>query len=276
MSNRVRFINSWVDKKNWYYVEGSRNPADFGTRGLSAMKFLSLSCWKKGPELLYNYELFKEYVGTSFRPVERIPEMKEEMTNLNVVTVSESILLILNKFSSFFKVVNIVSYVCRFIDNTKFRVAVRKGLKSVRTSVDSNALSVSQREAGFYAILRFVQMEYFRNEYDSMLKGISVDKKSKLFAFNPFIDEKKVIRIRGRISRAEFSFDTKYPIAIPVKCKFIELYVTYVHVKFYHASISFMLHFIRAKFWVVGNLLSYLKICLFVNVSLSFGLMLNA
>ncbi|XP_065211046.1 uncharacterized protein LOC135839099 [Planococcus citri] len=41
VSNRVSVIKSLVDKSRWFYVEGLKNPADLGTRGITASKFLS-------------------------------------------------------------------------------------------------------------------------------------------------------------------------------------------------------------------------------------------
>ncbi|XP_065219651.1 uncharacterized protein LOC135845113 [Planococcus citri] len=270
VSNRVSVINSLVDKSRWFYVEGSKNPADLGTRGITASKFLSSECWLKGANFLHENESFEQYVSVEFHLVEKIPEMKLENVCNVIAIVNHPVLSIVNYKSSFYFSISIVAWWIRYVRILRERCSRRK-LGVWNKSLPSNALerkeamkkldrlTNEERDAAYTQIIRVTQYAGFMQEQESLLKGKPVDKKSKLYACTVKLDPNGIIRATGRTVNASFEYDIKYPIALPVNSRFLDLYILFVHDRFHHANISFVLNFVRAKFWVIGNLLSRIK-----------------
>ncbi|KAJ8948312.1 hypothetical protein NQ318_020799 [Aromia moschata] len=69
---------------------------------------------------------------------------------------------------------------------------------------------------------------------------------------NPWIDEKGIIRINGRLSNAQISFDQKYPILLPAKNHVVTLLFRKEHLRLFHAGAQSVLSNIRLSrlsFW---------------------------
>lgn len=119
-------------------------------------------------------------------------------------------------------------------------------------------VSVEERNVTFNFLIRMFQLEHFNDEYYSLLNKNPILKRSTLISLNVKLFEDNLIRVGGRLTASNFSFD-KYPIMLSSKSRFIELYITYVHKCYFHASKSFIINFVQSKFWVVGNLVSLVK-----------------
>lgn len=88
-------------------------------------------------------------------------------------------------------------------------------------------------------------------------------KKSKLSALNPFIDDRGILRVDGRLAFSNFSYDIKFPIILSCQFNFSCLFVRYVHKSNLHTGKSFVMNTIFSKVYVVGGLLKLVKKMLF-------------
>ena len=59
-------------------------------------------------------------------------------------------------------------------------------------------------------------------------------KASSLYKLDPFLDQDGLIRVGGRIRRANVSFDTKHPVIIPGTGHLTELLIRHHHLKLNH------------------------------------------
>lgn len=264
VSNRVSNILKVTKLNWWFYVKGTENPADLGTRGISAELFLKSQLWKQGPPWLSSVEEFNSRTSCPYVvSAKDLPEIKTEKVVNTTFSISHPILSIVSRKSSLYKCISIVAFVLRYVRNLKSRI-VNRGRKV--TVLPTNmavqnveSLSVSERNDALDCLLHVVQVSCYSEEYSRLSINQAIDKSSKLLSLNVFLDSKGLMRVKGRTVGSCFSFDTKFPLVIPAKARFLELLIEDTHRKYFHASISFIINFIRSKYWVVGNLLSIVK-----------------
>lgn len=67
------------------------------------------------------------------------------------------------------------------------------------------------------------------------------------------------MRAGGRLAASNFSYDTKFPVIIAAKSLYLERFIEYTHRKYYHCTKSFIYNFVRARFFVIGNLAAIIK-----------------
>lgn len=70
-------------------------------------------------------------------------------------------------------------------------------------------LSSDELEQAMKKIVRQVQTEEFALELNILRKNKTVPKSNSLIALSPFLDEDGIIRVGGRLSRADIPYDAK-------------------------------------------------------------------
>ena len=53
VANRIAIIRDRSKPAQWRFVDGTLNPADLASRGLTAVKFLTSNIWMNGPDFLW-------------------------------------------------------------------------------------------------------------------------------------------------------------------------------------------------------------------------------
>ena len=108
-------------------------------------------------------------------------------------------------------------------------------------------------------ILKATQRDAFSKELN-MLKskeasartGRSRPKKSSLFRLDPFVDDNGILRVGGRLRRADVSFELAHPVILPNRSHVTELVVRHIHKKVEHSGREATLSEIRQRgYWIV-------------------------
>lgn len=68
----------------------------------------------------------------------------------------------------------------------------------------------------------------------------------------PFIDDKGIIRVDGRLKRALLDEDAKHPILLPQKTHLTELIIRNYHHISLHGGSRSVLAMIHQKFWIIS------------------------
>lgn len=76
---------------------------------------------------------------------------------------------------------------------------------------------------------------------------------SKLKNVNPFIDNKGLLRVGGRLTNSVLSYDQKHSIILSNKHKLTHLTVTHEHIKNLHVGIQNLLSIITLKYWLING-----------------------
>ena len=119
-ANRVIEIQTLTSPANWFHCPGKGNPADLISRGVTGDQLISSDIWLKGPGWLSNSSLnlcngIEKETNELFFPSEE--DKGEEVA----MTTTERVASVFDfsKWSHFTKVLNIIAWVLRFVNNSK-------------------------------------------------------------------------------------------------------------------------------------------------------------
>ncbi|CAG2248294.1 Aladin [Mytilus edulis] len=94
--------------------------------------------------------------------------------------------------------------------------------------------SVHSFEEAQKFIIRVVQREVYDSELSCLKENLCVSKTSSILTLNPVLDNDGLLRVGGRLSRADISSNEKNPIIIPGKHYLATLIVRYCHELVFH------------------------------------------
>lgn len=94
----------------------------------------------------------------------------------------------------------------------------------------------------------------------SIQKNGTVKQKSDIVKLNPFFDVRGLLRVKGRIGHADIGYDEKFPIIVPAHSHFSRLLMLEAHEKTKHGDVQAMLHYTRAKYWIIRSKRAALKV----------------
>ena len=164
MANRVQLIKENSGVSQWMYIESKFNPADDTSHGLSASNQAKVKHWVRGPEFLWKHE--SSWVNQGDKETlelnEHDPEVKGTVTaNINKVDDEETV-QILNKFSSWCRMLRVMAWVLQWIKMP--RQSVNKGNDSFERKVSIDRLLVEELKEVELKIIQVYQKIYFENE----------------------------------------------------------------------------------------------------------------
>ena len=101
------------------------------------------------------------------------------------------------------------------------------------------------------SVIRMVQQEHF----PSLLQSInSLPRNHPLGKLNCFIDSEGLVRVGGRLVRANERYDLKFPLVIPGKSQLAKLIIRHCHSLVFHQGRGMTLNSVRtAGFYVLGS-----------------------
>jgi hypothetical protein len=101
--------------------------------------------------------------------------------------------------------------------------------------------------------LKSVQTEVYQEEIDCLRHKTPVGRRSTIANLNPFLDEKGLLRVGGRIAKSDLSLQEKMPLIIPGRHYIVTLLVIHHHEKIKHQGRHFTDGAIRsAGFCITG------------------------
>ncbi|XP_059225279.1 uncharacterized protein LOC131997762 [Stomoxys calcitrans] len=234
VANRVSRIIDHVGNASWLHVSSGDNPADLGTRGCTALELKENKLWWQGPEWL-----IKDMSTWPQQPV--VPQHSlEKKTNIfQTLTKQEDIL---ERFSSYSRALRVLAHMFRFI---------RRCRKQVYFTSSSELITSEEISFVKYRAVMIAQRAYFPAEYNCLTSDLPINTKSRLLTLNPFLDKGGLLRVNGRLSNADLSFNERHPIILPEKSRFCKLLVDFTHKILMHAEHQSMLRSIRQEFYVI-------------------------
>ena len=250
VQHRVDEILKLTKKHQWGHVLGLENPADLGSRGVTASHLCDSRLWWEGPQwLMEGMDSWPNYVFQN-EPSEVKEERKREVVLMT--TVEEPILLSqvidIERFSTLGKLIRVTAYIQRFINNLKKRLA--------KNEINVGRLSVDEIEKA--------EMEWVK----CAQKGLQDNSDFKKFNDQlGIVNENGILVCKGRLEFSELELSTKNPIILPKDSRLTKLIVMDCHSKVHHCKVNATLAELRTRFWVtkgrqyVNRLLSECIIC---------------
>lgn len=229
VGNRVAEVLTSLNSWQWSHVSTKMNPADSASRGMLPSALVDNTLWFSGPSFLREKEV--QYTKPKDCNV-----TLEEVINTNIATVQEE--PILTRFSFLQRLQRVLAYCKRFTtkDNTKTKYLQKKELDEV-----------------LQRCLKITQKDHFDTEYDLLeTKGTIQGQNSKLKTLCPYLDSNGLIRVSGRIQRAQLDDNTKHPVILPKDAHLTKLIVAEAHLKTLHGGPSLMMNYLRSAYWIIG------------------------
>ncbi|XP_065063348.1 uncharacterized protein LOC135689914 [Rhopilema esculentum] len=233
VQHRVNEILKISKKEDWGHCIGVCNPADLGSRGVSATILRDSRLWWEGPHWL---SMGKEYWPKSFT-LEDSPEiMEEKRKTVNVTAVIEqnrlsvTEIIEVDKFSSLKKLLRVTARVIRFVTNLR---SAREGKILKLGELDSEEVSRAER---------------------IWIKGSQIDLK-KQPGYNEIalklglFEEDSILKCKGRLENSDLALETKFPIILPNNNWFTRLVIEDCHERVMHEGLNATLTEYRSRFW---------------------------
>ncbi|GIY25512.1 reverse transcriptase [Caerostris extrusa] len=161
-------------------------------------------------------------------------EQKLEKLNTSVHPILPRTEFILdeNKFSNLGKLLRVTAWVKRFV--TKLR----------KKTCESGLLTAAEiKEAEEYWVRR-VQLDNYCSDIQLLKKNKSVPPQSKLYSLVPYVDDREILRVKGRLEQSELFHNEKHPVILP-KSKFTDLIIMSEHAKYFHSGVASTLSRVR-------------------------------
>ncbi|XP_044250699.1 uncharacterized protein [Drosophila takahashii] len=247
VGNRTSEILDTIPRSAWRHVDSKTNPADCASRGLMAADLIDFHLWWNGPEWLrdkdqYLVKLNDSRFGLSLTDKRIQGEVKSNcLATLTEATQIHLLDELIERVSSWIKLVHIVGYVMRFIQRTR---------NSSREKV-SRALSFHEIKAARILCIKHAQ-GCFQDDYQLLLGKKPLKNRSQLVKLAPMIDENDLLRVGGRLHHSQLSRDAKHPVLLPKTHRISKLILEHEHRVNLHPGVSSLFVIVRQKFWIFG------------------------
>ena len=253
VANRIATIHDASSPTQWNYVDTHSNPADDASRGVPAD---SLQRWIKGPDFLTkpSDDWPKRPEELSLTTQDNDPEVKKSalvyITDASNNSDKHLVVEVLERFSSWCRAKRVFAWMLRYKRNLRSRKQDRSDLQTTRPIPPISLTELVNAEA---EILKHVQGSSFKDEL-SRLQRKEADKKNSntscIAKLDPILMG-GLIRVGGRLHRAQIDDDARHPIILPKNHHAVNLITKFYHHISGHSGLEHTLSLIRQKFWII-------------------------
>lgn len=231
VANRTSEILTTMTASQWFHVSTKDNPADVASRGLSPGLFTQNTMWFSGPQFLKEKEII--YI----RPKDLEINLEQSIKTHVGVIISDDFDL-LERFSSLSKLLRVVAYCRRFLN---------------RDTRSKHYLQKKEIHEALECCIKIVQKKEFSTEYKQLYDKSDLPlKNSTLKSLCPYLDDKGIMKVQGRIDKAPLDELIKHPIILPKKSHFTLLLIADAHSRTLHGGPQLMINYLRTAYWIIG------------------------
>ena len=234
VANRVTTIQEIIPPERWFHVKSEDNPADLASRGISPAELNDLPIWFHGPSWLLN-----NYDDKMKAPPIKSTNLEARKEDITTLVVKYETRLPVENYSNLQKLIRVTAYVRRLL------------LLKLNPEKSRGPITVPEANQALHALIKRVQLQHFRDEIKLLKKKKLLPRKSKLIAFNPFLDSSGLLRVGGRLRNADISDNQKFPIVLPSKDHLTRLIIEDAHNWQLHAGPTLLLATLRQRYWII-------------------------
>ena len=244
VAHRVGEIQTYTEPRQWLHIPGSENPADIGTRPITARELKTRSLWWGGPSFLR--QPMTEWPKSKVVKQIETSEVKNTIF-LNIAPLKETHFVdcfekLHPQFFSVGKLYNGLrtclrkwAYVIRAVR------LFRGGHRSGQSQLHSGEIEAAMRH-----LIRQSQLSSFREEIGLLSRDVAQTeerslvrfpeaRRSRILQFSPFLDEFGVLRSCSRLEKGKiYGYDKIYPIILDRHSELSRLLVEEAHFNFEH------------------------------------------
>lgn len=236
ISNRTSRILDKLPSCRFGYIRSADNPADVASRGTCPTKIINNRLWWHGPSWLTDPP---SLWPTNTQKINVDSCKIEERIIVNAATVIPEWDL-LSRYSSLTRLIRITALCLRFI--SKLKTSAQK--PEFLTSLELNA--------ALQAIITNTQRTHLSDTIRGLENVVAKPAKVNLAALDPFIDVQGLLRVGGRLRRADMRYSQRHPIILPRQSRLTRLITHHAHHQTLHGNVQIMLNVIRLQYWIIG------------------------
>lgn len=154
------------------------------------------------------------------------------------------------KSSRLHALLRVVAYARRFVSNCR----------KPRPKRDIGLLIANETQSALLELIRRAQSSSYQTEIDDLKKRGRIDPSSSLVKLTPFLDQRGLLCVGGRIENAPVPFGARHQIILPSKARITELLVYDIHHRLAHVSAERTLHEVRYRYWIPRGRLTIKRI----------------
>ena len=239
VGNRVSEILDLISPNAWRRVASKDNPADCASRGMYPSQLVSHKLWWQGPEWLglpeVHWPALDQY--SALDPVDEVVEVENPIVLQTDVESRE--LPLLRRVSSYTRLIRVTAWVLRYVNNC--RNQPRK----------QGTLATDELKEAEEKWMLKAQRSVFSAEIELLNKGKSLPRSSRLITFRPYVDDKGLLRVGGRIGMGRLSLARRHPVILPRDHRMVELLVMHEHLRLFHAGPTLVSASLARRFCIV-------------------------
>ncbi|XP_061191724.1 uncharacterized protein LOC133199952 [Saccostrea echinata] len=270
VANRLAVIHEGSTPQEWRYINTKLNPADHASRGLSAKEIVQHGRWIQAPEFLRNSDYWPETPTENLREtLDDDPEVKKVSVRAILADVPKAepsvelmgVEKLINYHSSWYMLRKSVAWILKIRTELLRRIQQNKLANSdnlspnekVRsTPDDSGHISLQDLQKAEITILCYVQHQTFCDELSTLAEGNThVKRNSYVRKLDPVLDEDGLLRVGGRLQRANMPTECKHPFILPKNHHISTLILRQIHEDLKHSDKNHMMAVLREKYWLV-------------------------
>ncbi|GFW09805.1 integrase catalytic domain-containing protein [Trichonephila clavipes] len=170
VANRIATIQEMTSSEQWRYVATEDNPADFVSRGMDSLKLKTCELWWNGPKFLMSNQYPQRQIPVAV--IKDPGELKNcsDFSNFFLDSATNSFVNnLLNLSNDYFKIIRVLSFICRFVYNCKSKES--KGI---------GPLDLGELKKAEQLLLKLVQKEEFKVEMNGIQNSAMVPSNSRV------------------------------------------------------------------------------------------------
>lgn len=168
--------------------------------------------------------------------------MVESTSMTSYENAKESELLEVKNYSDLNRVLRVTAWVRRFIHNAR-------GNPKCTGTLSTEEISVAK-----FHWIQATQNQSFLEEISLLKRGKEINPQSQIQSLSPFLDDKGILRVGGRLQMTNWNFEQKHPCILPANATFSELTVKKFHQQVMHSGLQDTLNQVRERFWIIKGL----------------------
>ena len=250
--NRLHAIKKCCDINpiEFSFVSGTDNPADCATRCVSG-KLLLKTNYFAGPSFLDNSFSSVHSRDDLLRVIIPNPLGKKVEVNCNFLSFVESDFInnIINKYSSFRKLVQVFSCVLKCKDKWKSKIGKHFTKDCSNYHLEATNILIRNEQSRYFPEV----FNYFSSD-DRNIKDIP----PLVSRLNLYVSSDDLLRVKSKFERFDRNSLGKFPIILPKESKLTNLLIVQYHEDFLHVGCYALLAELR-KFYYINHYFSTVK-----------------
>ncbi len=234
----VASIQETVPSGQWRHVPTTDNPADIASRGTLPRDLIGHRLWWHGPTWL-SLPPIRWPPPVQKLPIEKLTELKPTSNVLQAEAPDYQLWL---NYSSYTKLIRVVAWCRRFIHNCSAKS--KQELCSTLTH-----LEVAEARKALY---RAAQRQSYQETLVALREGKVIGKTNPLHCLFPHIAKDDLLRVGGRVRKADQFKVPQDLILLDVRHPLVRLMLQTLHQETNHSGPATLLAILSEQFYITG------------------------